>query len=166
MLCCCFFFFFFSSRRRHTRFDCDWSSDVCSSDLAAHLDPEPDLLRSRKLALWLSRIALPAMYVVNFGVGAILPTLPVMRQFAPTYQTLYGSIWMGARLIVFAVLGATAFWHTRPRLLLAASVGLLFAFLIVTLTPSLPLMIGGQVLLGISLAMIYTASLYFGIVLS
>src|SRR2546427_8566780 len=29
-----FFFFFFSSRRRHTRFDCDWSSDVCSSDLS------------------------------------------------------------------------------------------------------------------------------------
>src|SRR6266853_987827 len=28
-----FIFFFFSSRRRHTRFDCDWSSDVCSSDL-------------------------------------------------------------------------------------------------------------------------------------
>src|SRR2546430_11033314 len=24
---------FLSSRRRHTRFDCDWSSDVCSSDL-------------------------------------------------------------------------------------------------------------------------------------
>src|SRR2546430_2758138 len=24
--------FFFSSRRRHTRFDCDWSSDVCYSD--------------------------------------------------------------------------------------------------------------------------------------
>src|SRR2546430_9743372 len=29
--------FFFSSRRRHTRFDCDWSSDVCSSDLT-HTD--------------------------------------------------------------------------------------------------------------------------------
>src|SRR5256886_8966483 len=29
-------FFFFSSRRRHTRFDCDWSSDVCSSDLNSH----------------------------------------------------------------------------------------------------------------------------------
>src|SRR5256886_4198314 len=28
--------FFFSSRRRHTRFDCDWSSDVCSSDLTAY----------------------------------------------------------------------------------------------------------------------------------
>src|SRR5256886_15646432 len=30
--------FFFSSRRRHTRFDCDWSSDVCSSDLYPPID--------------------------------------------------------------------------------------------------------------------------------
>src|SRR2546430_12467729 len=28
--------FFVSSRRRHTRFDCDWSSDVCSSDLRSY----------------------------------------------------------------------------------------------------------------------------------
>src|SRR6476646_10975102 len=27
------YFFFFSSRRRHTMSLCDWSSDVCSSDL-------------------------------------------------------------------------------------------------------------------------------------
>src|SRR5260221_13928708 len=31
--------FFFSSRRRHTRSLCDWSSDVCSSDLG-HQDNE------------------------------------------------------------------------------------------------------------------------------
>ena len=30
-------FFFFSSRRRHTRSLCDWSSDVCSSDLKDHI---------------------------------------------------------------------------------------------------------------------------------
>src|SRR5207237_3664407 len=30
---CSLSWFFFSSRRRHTRFKCDWSSDVCSSDL-------------------------------------------------------------------------------------------------------------------------------------
>src|SRR5207237_5699176 len=30
-----FLYFFFSSRRRHTRFKCDWSSDVCSSDLTS-----------------------------------------------------------------------------------------------------------------------------------
>src|SRR5690242_21423429 len=32
-----YFFFFFSSRRRHTRLTCDWSSDVCSSDLTGAL---------------------------------------------------------------------------------------------------------------------------------
>src|SRR5256886_3828582 len=31
--------FVFSSRRRHTRFDCDWSSDVCSSDLVLDINP-------------------------------------------------------------------------------------------------------------------------------
>src|SRR5215203_7197340 len=31
--------FFFSSRRRHTRYWRDWSSDVCSSDLAPPLAP-------------------------------------------------------------------------------------------------------------------------------
>src|SRR2546430_6569133 len=59
-----FLFFFFSSRRRHTRFDCDWSSDVCSSDLGfmvtVHsytndqqiLDlPHKDLRRARAAAL-------------------------------------------------------------------------------------------------------------------
>src|ERR1039457_7616756 len=36
-------FFFFSSRRRHTRLQGDWSSDVCSSDLADCRSPHhPD----------------------------------------------------------------------------------------------------------------------------
>src|SRR5438034_7582588 len=40
MVFCCLFFF--SSRRRHTRSLCDWSSDVCSSDLFPQgLPPEP-----------------------------------------------------------------------------------------------------------------------------
>src|SRR5689334_25442885 len=45
------FFFFFSSRRRHTRWNCDWSSDVCSSDLQGQiiytdLDPDLSLIRA------------------------------------------------------------------------------------------------------------------------
>src|SRR5947207_9318412 len=34
--------FFFSSRRRHTRSLCDWSSDVCSSDLFLAVDRRID----------------------------------------------------------------------------------------------------------------------------
>src|SRR3989475_6426563 len=40
-------FFFFSSRRRHTRFDCDWSSDVCSSDLSLMSEKEAFAPRRR-----------------------------------------------------------------------------------------------------------------------
>src|SRR5713101_5316543 len=44
------FFFFFSSRRRHTILTCDWSSDVCSSDL---------LIRSKQV----SSVELTEMYL-------------------------------------------------------------------------------------------------------
>src|SRR5260221_8950680 len=37
-------FFFFSSRRRHTRSLCDWSSDVCSSDLKTESKRDSDEL--------------------------------------------------------------------------------------------------------------------------
>src|SRR5688572_32767748 len=57
VVCVYFFFFFFSSRRRHTRFDCDWSSDVCSSDLslsvtvALHVENVAGTVRFREAAL-------------------------------------------------------------------------------------------------------------------
>src|SRR5205085_9502992 len=40
---------FFSSRRRHTRFDCDWSSDVCSSDLL-YSNTEPLQIKTAQLS--------------------------------------------------------------------------------------------------------------------
>src|SRR6266567_8831772 len=50
------FFFFFSSRRRHTRFDCDWSSDVCSSDLTYLTEAEiTALLAAPDQATWTGR---------------------------------------------------------------------------------------------------------------
>src|SRR2546430_8989097 len=43
---------FFASRRRHTRFDCDWSSDVCSSDLVEFARSlQASSLKSRRLPL-------------------------------------------------------------------------------------------------------------------
>src|SRR2546427_4244795 len=54
-------FFFFSSRRRHTRFDCDWSSDVCSSDARRRLveqeerRPREERVGDRELLLHAAR---------------------------------------------------------------------------------------------------------------
>src|SRR5216684_5415063 len=55
-----FLSFFFSSRRRHTRCSRDWSSDVCSSDLASQVDrgcpmvlggPLPHMMAAKAVAL-------------------------------------------------------------------------------------------------------------------
>src|SRR2546430_13135567 len=65
-------FFFFSSRRRHTRFDCDWSSDVCSSDLLTGLAPN-----------YVTFLVLRALFGIGmgaeWGVGASL----VMEKVPP-----------------------------------------------------------------------------------
>src|SRR5260370_27568236 len=61
-----FVFFFFSSRRRHTRFKCDWSSDVCSSDLL-HLEiSDPNFFESSGLAVFGSEV-----WIGNFQMQAL-----------------------------------------------------------------------------------------------
>src|SRR5256886_16480547 len=72
-------FFFFSSRRRHTRFDCDWSSDVCSSDLgigsAFHEDPQvPNYGKPKRGPRLMPGMTPPIEPMVNAG-GADTPPL-------------------------------------------------------------------------------------------
>src|SRR5260221_8512113 len=55
--------FFFSSRRRHTRSLCDWSSDVCSSDLSP-----PDSCASCALGA-----AYDGMYLLPREAGGVRP---------------------------------------------------------------------------------------------
>src|SRR5207237_7139228 len=69
---------FFSSRRRHTRFKCDWSSDVCSSDL----------LDRRKTVEACARIHLRN------------PQSRQERQRAAHAETAYGNLFLGSLLQV------------------------------------------------------------------
>ncbi len=136
------------------------------SPSAAHLHPEPELIPLRTMAKRLSRIVLPATFAVIYALGAIMPTLAVIQSTAPAARTLLASVWMIARWIFFVFLGATIWWHTRPRALLIAAIILFAAFLGITLIPSVPSMILWQIALGIAMGLIYSASLYFGMVLS
>jgi hypothetical protein len=140
---------------------------------------EPELLRMRTLALWLSRLALPATFVVISSLLAAMPTLPLILRLDPAARTVVASVWMAARWTGFLLLAVTAWWHTRPRMLLWAAVVILVSFLAITVRPEwLPgarqfgtapwvaWIAGWQVALGLALALIYSASLYFGMVLS
>lgn len=152
------------------------AAEGASIKLAAS-QAEPELLRVRTLALWLSRVALPATYVVIFSLMALMPYLPIMHELSPAMQTLLGSTWMATRFLAFLLLGLGSWWHTRPRLLLIAAIVMLAGFFAVTVRPSdifghgspavdLLTMIVAQLALGFALGVIYTASLYFGMVLS
>lgn len=145
----------------------------------AHAEPEPELLRVRTLALWMSRLALPATFVVISSLLAAMPTLPLIQRLDPAARTALGSVWMAARWVAFLSLGATVWWHTRPRALLTAALLLLAGFLAVTLRPQwlphapevatgpwIAWMVCWQIVLGLALGLIYAASLYFGMVLS
>jgi MFS family permease len=95
-----------------------------------------------------------------------MPTLPVIQSTAPELRTLLASVWMISRWFCFLFLGATVWWHTRPRAMLIAAIVQLAAFLAITLIPSTLSIILWQIALGISMGLIYSASLYFGMVLS
>lgn len=139
---------------------------------APALRPEERLLHQRTLALWLSRLCMPAMYVVLYSIAAIMPFLPTIKAMDPVGQTIVGSLWMSVRVVMFVLLGATVWWHGRPRVLLIAAAMIFFACLAIPFRPSQGLaidvswLIFWQVVLGIAQGMIYTASLYFGMVLS
>src|SRR5260370_1582350 len=70
------FYFFFSSRRRHTRFKCDWSSDVCSSDLIAVSEVEASIHILRIVSTQVFLIApcgrFLAMQFVKLGRGQLV----------------------------------------------------------------------------------------------
>src|SRR2546427_3379680 len=65
------FFFFFSSRRRHTRFDCDWSSDVCSSDLTRLGQVVGDLLTLARADAGERPIAQVPLYLDDVAAEAV-----------------------------------------------------------------------------------------------
>src|SRR6266567_7049297 len=69
------FFFFFSSRRRHTRFDCDWSSDVCSSDLARRMNGATEPGRSMPPANPHAATAPPYRVMESTLASVVEPTL-------------------------------------------------------------------------------------------
>src|SRR5205814_8838270 len=66
-----FLSFFFSSRRRHTRCLSDWSSDVCSSDLAAVAPAAPPTAEAGARALSGNAARIAALVIGLAGIGAV-----------------------------------------------------------------------------------------------
>src|SRR6266480_5527365 len=102
-------FFFFSSRRRHTRLTCDWSSDVCSSDLGA-------------------RDALHTVALVLLGVTAFASLLDEIAWTRVLVMIVGGSTYAFTLVLVVFLLGiglgsALVARRSTARAVTAASAG-------------------------------------------
>src|SRR5690606_41697156 len=65
-----------------------------------------------------------------------LPVLPaIYRLSLHDALPILCSTWMAARWTMFAILGATSWWHTRPRIILLAGMVMLGTMLGVLLPP-------------------------------
>src|SRR5205085_6763536 len=69
---------FFSSRRRHTRFDCDWSSDVCSSDLDEVDDARRYDMGERDHFVSMEMAAIGMEMMAGWGNDAIVERLSML----------------------------------------------------------------------------------------
>src|SRR2546428_734026 len=87
--------FFFSSRRRHTRSDRDWSSDVCSSDLAGILVRAA--VQDAEMLDGLG-VNVPRVFTLTFAGSAALAALAGLL-LAPVF-TVYPQ--MGVEMILLA----------------------------------------------------------------
>src|SRR2546430_2407829 len=80
----------FSSRRRHTIFDCDWSSDVCSSDLLSIIEPimnAVSYLHNQKLPI-IHRDIKPSNIIVPPSRNeAVLVDFGIAKEFDPDSTT-------------------------------------------------------------------------------
>jgi MFS family permease len=143
-----------------------------------HVEPDAELLQSRVLALWLSRISLPASFVVANSLMAMYPTMPVAAELGKG-GSLLASLWMVGRVAMFALLGVTTVWHHKPRWLLGGGILLLLSYLAIVIPgerlgifAQAPLwsivttMAAGEVVLGLMAGFVFSSSLYFGMVLS
>src|SRR5215211_8013693 len=81
----CVLSFFFSSRRRHTRSLCDWSSDVCSSDLTEHFQRYHRVLNR---AVWSGRAV--SHVLLGVLVRTFVPSGPLVIGVDETLERRWG----------------------------------------------------------------------------
>src|SRR5260370_35595475 len=84
--------FFFSSRRRHTRFKCDWSSDVCSSDLPKY--PNGTYYKNYLHSIVVTPILLPTNTSSPPQTSTIQPLWRIDAGSTMNYTDTSGNGWM------------------------------------------------------------------------
>ncbi|MCL4221886.1 MAG: hypothetical protein KJZ65_11025 [Phycisphaerales bacterium] len=133
-----------------------------------HLDDEPHVFDPRYPSLLrVSRVLLPASYLLISNLGPTIPAVLGVLGVSMTWKAPAFSAWLVARLCTFALFEFWHGWHGRWLPLLLGGVGLIVGFALAVLSPrcgpiALPAFFAGLAIFGCSAGLVYVASLYYG----
>ncbi len=111
----------------------------------------------------LSRTGNMASYVF---ISAMIPIMPMVTEklgLRTGEATAFGSIWLATRVIAFLILERWHGWHFKMGWFAAAILSLPILFGVITLSPSLIWVGLAELVLGFSIGMIYTSSLFYSL---
>lgn len=130
---------------------------------AEHHEPHP---ASYRRFLTIFRLQLPASYVVIAALSSYIPFTLQKLGTAAVWETPITSVWMAARIGVFALMGATAGWHGRWWPAFAGGILMVAGFAAVVGSAFVPGMglislVAGLAAFGVGASIVYTAALYY-----
>jgi hypothetical protein len=100
-------------------------------------------------------------YILNSAMTPLLPYVLARLHLAEAWQTPAAATWMGARVVVMAVMWRAAFWHGRWGTLLLGGIVMTLGVAIVVSGWSAMSLLIGLALFGCGMGIVYYAALYY-----
>ena len=128
-----------------------------ASPSVAHPRP-PETARAFLRMAWLAN---PFSYIAINTLIAVMPGVAQRLGLSTTLAGVCCSVWCFARLAAFGGLWYWPGWHYRFRWLLVAYLGLVAAFAVILLVPTLAVVVAAEIAFGLAIGLIYYSSLFY-----
>lgn len=106
-------------------------------------------------------LANPFAYIAIHSFLAVIPGRAAELGLSVSHSGWFWAVWFIARLGSFVLLWQWGGWHYRFRWMLAAFIALVFAYVVLLLGKSLPLLLAAQIVFGLATGLLYYASLFY-----
>ncbi|MGP1310070.1 MAG: hypothetical protein ACTS27_07735, partial [Phycisphaerales bacterium] len=121
-------------------------------------EPHPEVYERLRAVF---QILLPASYVLMYTLAPLVPSLLGKLGVPAERKTLVFSVFLGTRVVSFALFGWWQGWHGRWRTPVWTTGLMLVGFAAALLSPTLWGVVAGLVCFGMGLGGIYTCALYY-----
>jgi hypothetical protein len=134
--------------------------------IEGHHEPHPPVYEQLLVTF---RMLLPMSYVIMAAIGPFLPYAARRLDLPDGWHAFLPAAWLAPRVVMFLIMQRWQKWHGRWALAVSSGVMLVASFALAiasTLTSTgigLPLLLIGLAAFGISIAMIYSAALYYAL---